>query len=50
MIQIQKHMIFISGIIILGTAYYLVTKSGLNPDKLGFKLSIVFGIIGTAGF
>ena len=36
--------------IILGTAYYLVTKSGLAPDKLEFKLSIVFGIIGTAGF
>ncbi|WP_289128568.1 ABC transporter permease [uncultured Clostridium sp.] len=48
--QIISSIIFISGIIILGTAYYLVTKSGLNPDKLGFKLSIVFGIIGTAGF
>ena len=47
---IISSIIFISGIIILGTAYYLVTKSGLNPDKLGFKLSIVFGIIGTAGF
>ncbi len=48
--SIISSIIFISGIIILGTAYYLVTKSGLNPDKLGFKLSIVFGIIGTAGF
>lgn len=47
---IISSIIFISGIIILGTAYYLVTKSGINPDKLGFKLSIVFGIIGTAGF
>lgn len=47
---IISSIIFISGIIILGTAYYLVTKSRLNPDKLGFKLSIVFGIIGTAGF
>lgn len=47
---IISSIIFISGIIILGTAYYLVTKRGLNPDKLGFKLSIVFGIIGTAGF
>lgn len=47
---IISSIIFISGILILGTAYYLVTKSGLNPDKLGFKLSIVFGIIGTAGF
>ena len=47
---IISSIIFISGIIILGTAYYLVTKSGLNPNKLGFKLSIVFGIIGTAGF
>lgn len=47
---IISSIIFISGIIILGTAYYLVTKSGLNPDKLGFKLSIVFGIIGTAVF
>ena len=47
---IVSSIIFIAGIMILGTAYYLVTKSGLNPDKLGFKLSIVFGIIGTAGF
>lgn len=47
---IVSSIIFIAGIMILGTAYYLVTKSGLSPDKLGFKLSIVFGIIGTAGF
>ena len=44
-------IIFILGIIILGTAYYLVTKSRIKyTDKLGFKLSIVFGIIGTVLF
>ncbi len=47
---IVSSIIFIIATIILGIAYYLVTKSGLNPEKLGFKLSIVFGIIGTAGF
>ena len=47
---IVSSIIFIVAMIILGTAYYLVTKSGLAPDKLEFKLSIVFGIIGTAGF
>ena len=47
---IVSSIIFIVSIIILGEAYYLVTKSGLNPEKLGFKFSIVFGIIGTAGF
>lgn len=46
---IVSSIIFIVAMIILGIAYYLVTKSGLNPEKLGFKLSIVFGIIGTAG-
>lgn len=47
---IVSSIIFIIATIILGIAYYLVTKSGLNPEKLEFKLSIVFGIIGTAGF
>ena len=47
---IVSSIIFIISIIILGEAYYLVTKSGLSPEKLGFKLSIVLGIIGTAGF
>ena len=48
--QVVSSIIFVVAMIILGTAYYLVSESGLNPEKLGFKLSIVFGIIGTAGF
>ena len=47
---VVSSIIFVVAMIILGTAYYLVSESGLNPEKLGFKLSIVFGIIGTAGF
>ena len=46
---VVSSIIFVVAMIILGTAYYLVSESGLNPEKLGFKLSIVFGIIGTAG-
>ena len=49
-IPVVSSIIFVVAMIILGTAYYLVSESGLNPEKLGFKLSIVFGIIGTAGF
>lgn len=37
-------------IIILGYAYYLVNKAGLNFYDNKFKLSIVLGIIGTALF
>ena len=47
---IVSSIIFIISMIILFTAYYLVSKSGLNMEKLGFKLSIVLGVIGTAGF
>lgn len=47
---VVSSIIFVVAMIILGTAYYLVSESGLNLEKLGFKLSIVFGIIGTAGF
>ena len=47
---IVSSIIFIISMIILVTAYYLVSKSGLNIEALGFKLSIVLGIIGTAGF
>ena len=47
---VVSSIIFVVAMIILGTSYYLVSESGLNPEKLGFKLSIVFGIIGTAGF
>lgn len=43
-------IIFVISVIILGTAYYLVTNSGLNPVDFKFKLSIVFGIVGTVGF
>ena len=42
--------ILIISIIILGYAYYLVNKVGLNFNDNKFKLSIVLGIIGTGLF
>lgn len=42
-------IIFIISSAILIAAYYLVTKSGLNPEDNRFKLSIILGIIGTVG-
>jgi len=42
--------ILIVSIIILGYAYYLINKVGLNFYDSKFKLSIVFGVIGTAFF
>lgn len=42
--------IFILSALILILAYVFVNKSGLNTADLKFKVSIVFGIIGTGGF
>jgi putative ABC transport system permease protein len=42
--------ILIISIIVLGYAYYLVNKAGLNFYDNRFKMSIVFGVIGTALF
>lgn len=36
--------------IILGYAYYLVNKSGLNFNDIRFKTSIILGVIGTGCF
>ncbi|MEG1009897.1 ABC transporter permease [Clostridium sp.] len=43
-------IIFIIAVAMLGTAYYLVNKVGLNVTTIEFKLSILLGIIGTAAF
>ena len=43
-------IIFIASLAILGTAYYLINKVGLNFTKIEFKLSILLGVIGTAAF
>lgn len=42
--------IFITSLVMLGFAYYLVNKSGLNFKKLSFQLSIILGVLGTAAF
>lgn len=47
---IISSIIFIISVAILIFAYYLVCKVGLNMEKLEFKASIVFGILGTIGF
>lgn len=46
---IVSSIIFVFSASILIIAYYLVTKSGLNPTDFKFKASIVLGIIGTVG-
>lgn len=43
-------IIFIISVVILVFAYYLVSKVGLNMQKIEFKASIVLGILGTVGF
>ncbi|MEG2867568.1 MAG: FtsX-like permease family protein [Terrisporobacter sp.] len=43
-------IIFLASLAILGTAYYLINKVGLNFEKIEFKLSIGLGVIGTAAF
>ncbi|WP_195986483.1 FtsX-like permease family protein [Clostridium sp. D53t1_180928_C8] len=47
---VVSSFIFLISVIILLTAYYVVMKSGLDVRKLGFKTSIILGIIGTVGF
>ncbi|SFD14612.1 ABC transporter permease [Clostridium uliginosum] len=42
--------ILIVSLIILGYAYYLVNKVGLNFNDFRFKVSLVFGVLGTALF
>lgn len=47
---IVSSIIFIISALILIVAYYLVSKVGLNMQKIEFKASIVLGILGTLGF
>lgn len=47
---IISSIIFIISVAILVFAYYLVSKGGLNMQKIEFKASIVLGILGTVGF
>ena len=47
---IISSIIFIISVAILVFAYYLVSKGGLNMQKIEFKESIVLGILGTVGF
>lgn len=47
---IISSIIFIISVVILVFAYYLVSKVGLNMQKIEFKASIVLGILGTVGF
>lgn len=47
---IISSIIFIISVVILVFAYYLVSKGGLNMQKIEFKASIVLGILGTVGF
>ncbi len=47
---IVSSIIFIVSMAILIGAYCLVTKVGLDIESIEFKLSIVFGILGTVGF
>lgn len=48
--SIVYSIIFIISVAILVFAYYLVSKVGLNMQKIEFKSSVVFGILGTVGF
>lgn len=48
--SIVSSIIFIISVAMLGCAYYLVTKVGLNIAKIEFNVSIVLGILGTVGF
>lgn len=47
---IVSSIIFIISVVILVFAYYLVTKVGLNMQKIEFEASIVLGILGIVGF
>lgn len=47
---IISSIIFIISVAILVFAYYLVSKVGLDMQKVEFKASIVLGILGTVGF
>lgn len=47
---IISSIIFIISVAILVFAYYLVSKGGLNMQKIEFKSSVVLGILGTVGF
>ena len=47
---IISSIIFIISVALLVFAYYLVSKGGLNMQKIEFKASIVLGILGTVGF
>lgn len=47
---IVSSIVFIISVAILVFAYYLVTKVGLNMQRIEFKASIVLGILGTVGF
>lgn len=47
---IASLIIFITSIMMLVMAYFLVLKIGLNPQNPVFKLSIGLGVIGTLGF
>lgn len=47
---IISSIIFIISVAILVFAYYLVSKVGLDMQKIEFKASIVLGILGTVGF
>ncbi|MDU1856067.1 MAG: ABC transporter permease, partial [Clostridium baratii] len=43
-------IVFIVSLIMLGTAYYLVNKVGLDVRTKEFQISILLGIVGTAAF
>lgn len=47
---IVSSIVFIISVVILVGAYYLVSKVGLNMEKVEFKASIILGILGTVGF
>ncbi|MEG1481231.1 ABC transporter permease [Clostridium sp.] len=43
-------IIFLVSLTMIGTAYYLINKVGLDFTKIELGISIVLGVIGTAGF
>lgn len=45
--QVLSSILFVSGIVILGVAYSLIKKVGLNPDAPQFWISIGLGCVGT---
>ena len=47
---IVNFILFISSLIILLLAYYLVIKAGLKPEDSKFVMSLILGIIGTLLF